>query len=68
MRAPMGGVKPLPYFKGWPTPALSGAPDRSCTTTALALRLSRAPLSNHPNEPLAPVEAVEQWSSGAMEL
>ena len=59
MRAPMGGVKPLLYFKGWPPPALSGAPDLLPTMTALALRLSRAPLSNHPNEPLAPLEAVK---------
>jgi len=37
---------------GGPPPALSGAPDLSCPLKALALRLSRAPLSNHPNEPL----------------
>ena len=38
---------------GGPPPALSGAPDLLCTPKALARRLSRAPLSNHPNEPLA---------------
>ena len=59
MRAPMGGVKPLLYFKGWPPPPLSGAADHVPTMTALALRVSRAPMSYHPNEPLAPFEAVK---------
>jgi hypothetical protein len=60
LRAPMGGVEPLPYIQGGPPPCHAIAPDHPCSSMVLALRLTWHPLTNHPNEPLAPVKAVRQ--------
>ena len=43
---------------GGPPPRLVIAPHLLCTMKDLALRSTRRPLSNHPNEPLAPVKEV----------
>jgi hypothetical protein len=54
----MGGDKPLPYIKGGPPPCHVIAPDPLFSPMALALRSTWHPLTNHPNEPLAPVKAI----------
>ena len=43
----------------WPPLRLVIAPHLLCPIRDLALRSTRRPLSNHPNEPLAPVRVVE---------
>ena len=60
----MGGVKPLPIIQGGPPPCHVIAPDLFCPAIALALRSTWHPLTNHPNEPQAPLKAVRPWGSG----
>ena len=43
---------------GGPPPRLVIAPHLLCSMKDLAPRSTRRPLSNHPNEPLAPMKAV----------
>jgi hypothetical protein len=54
----MGGVKPLPYIEGGLPPRHVIAADVRCFAMDLALRSTWHPLTNHPNEPLAPVKAI----------
>jgi hypothetical protein len=58
LRAPMGGVKPLLYIQDGPPPCHVIAPDLLCSAMALALRSTWHPLTDHPNEPLAPVRVL----------
>ncbi len=43
---------------GGPSPGLVIAPHLLCPAIDLALRSTRHPLSNHPNEPPAPMKAI----------
>ena len=55
--------------KGGPPPRLVIAPHRLCPLMVLALRSTRRPLSNHPNEPLGPVKAIgtlEYWKGAPL--
>ena len=56
---------------GGPPPCHVIAPGLLSSAIALAPRSTWHPLTNHPNEPLAPLKAVRQWGSeaiGAQEL